>query len=316
MSNRIAVRLGLVLSLAAAVVAAPACGSKKDTTKPGGGDGKGDAKDGVALRYAAQPVKLLQTGQFDSSMRARGDYNEIAAKYTLGLELAPAGDKLKVVWTFADVGALDLKGSLAPKPGAPDPKADLLRLGKGAYLVDLRGEIDEDASKALSENAALEKETESLMKQAAEAQKAGKKFDAPILAVLQSLRAMVALPVLPEQGLAVGKPVVSTEEAEVQLFEGGPKMPTDTETKYTLVKIDDSGAKKIAEVQFESVTSGAVESQMGALVLESSTEGTILFDVDGHVPVSIDLTANQSFSAASEQVFENTMMMKATFEGA
>ena len=314
MSNAIAVRLGLVLSLVATL---PACGPKGGSTAPDGGGGAGrgkDAKDGVALRYAAQPVKLEQIGQFDSNVRARGDYNEIAAKYTVGLELAPAGDKVKVMWSFADIDALDLKGSLAPKPGAEDPKAAMLRLGKGAYLVDLRGEVDEDGSKTLPENDARRKEVDALKKQAEEAEKAGKPFEAPVLAIMQTIRAMVSLPELPEAGLLVGKAVVSKTEEEVQLYEGGPKMPTETETTYTLVKIDTSGTKRIAEVQFESVTSGAAETQMGMLSLDSTTEGTMLFDIDGHIPVSIDLTSSQAFSSGSEQMFESTTMIKSTFE--
>jgi hypothetical protein len=316
MSNAMAVRLGLVLSLVATL---PSCDKNGGTNAPDGGGGAGggtDAKDGVALRYAAQPLKLKQIGSFDSNVRARGEYNEIAAKYTVGLELAPAGDKVKVVWTFADIGALDLKGSLAPKPGAEDPKAALLRLGKGAYLVDLRGEIDEDGSKALPENEARRKELDALKKQAEEAEKAGKPFEAPMLALMQTTRAMVSLPVLPKGGLPVGKAEKTTEEEELQLFEGGPKMPTETETTYTLVKIDTSGAKRIAEVQFESVTSGATETQMGTLSLDSTTEGTMLFDIDGHVPVSIDLTSNQAFQSGNEQMFESMTIIKSTFEPA
>ena len=313
MSNAIVVRLGLVLSLAASL---PSCGPKGGTTTPGGGGGGSgkDEKNGVALRYAAAPMKLKQVGQFDSNTRARGDYSEIAAKYTVGLELAPSGDKVKVKWTIADVGALDLKGSLTPKPGGEDPKAALLRVGKGAYLVDLRGEPDEDGSKALPENDARKQEIDALRKQAEEAEKAGKKFEAPLLVLMQSTRAMVSLPVLPEQGLPVGKAVSSTVEEEVELFEGGPKMPTETETTYTLVKIDASGSKRIAEVQFESVTSGATELGPQTIALDSTTEGTMLFDIDGHAPVSLDLTSTQSFTSGSEQMLETMTTMKATFE--
>jgi hypothetical protein len=120
--------------------------------------------------------------------------------------------------------------------------------------------------------------------------------------------------VLPADGLPIGKAVTTKEEEELQLFDGGPKMPTETETTYTLVKIDSSGAKRIAEVQFESVTSGATETQMGVLSLESTTEGTMLFDIDGHVPVSIDLTSSQAFTSGSEQMFESTTLIKSTFE--
>jgi len=311
-----AVRLGLVLAL---VVALPSCGKQGSTTAPGGGGaaGKGDAKDGIALRYAAETMTLQQTGSFDSTTRARGTYNEIAAKYTVGLKLAPAGDKVKVTWTFADVGELDLKGSVAPKPGGEDPKAMLLRVGKGAYLVDLRGEVDEDASKALPENAARKQEIEAIRKQAEAARDKGESFDSSTLAIMETARAMATLPALPEKSLPVGKPVVVTQEEEVQLFEGGPKMPTETETTYTLVKVDDSGARRIAELQFESVTSGAAEQPgMGMLSLDSTTEGTMLFDLDAHVPVSVELENNQEFTGGSEQLFQTTVIVKSTFEKA
>ena len=315
MSNAIVVRLGLVLSLAASL---PSCGPKGGTTTPeGGGGGRSkDGKDGIALRYAAAPMKLKQVGQFESNTRARGDYSEIAATCTVGLEVAPSGDKLKVKWTVADVGALEMKGSLVPKPGDEDPKAVLLRVGKGAYLVDLRGTLDEDGTTALPENDARKQELDVLKKQAEEAAKAGKQFQSPNLAIIQTTRAMVALPELPEAGLPVGKAVTTTVEEEVEVFDGAPKMATDTETTYTLVKIDDSGSKRIAEVQFESVTSGATELGPQTLVLESTLEGTMLFDIDGHAPVSVDLTTTQSFTSGSEQMLEITTTLKATFEPA
>lgn len=315
MVKGIAARLGIALAL---VLVAPSCGKKGSTSAPGGGGGagKGDAKgDGVALRYAAQPLALQQTGSFDSTTRARGTYNEIAAKYTVGLQLVPNGDKVKVTWTFADVGELDLKGSVAPKPGGEDPRTTLMRVGKGAYLVDLRGEVDEDASKSLPENAARKQEIETIRKQAEAAREKGQSFESSTLTILETARAMATLPQLPEQSLPIGKPVVVNQEEELQFTEGGPKMPTETETTYTLVKVDDSGARRIAELQFESVTSGAMEQPgIGMLALDSTTEGTMLFDLDTHVPVSMELESNQELSGGSEQLFQTTVIVKTTFE--
>jgi hypothetical protein len=55
---------------------------------------------------------------------------------------------------------------------------------------------------------------------------------------------------------------------------GGIALPIETEAKYTLVEIDDSGSSRIAELQIEAVTDGATEVPGGMLSVDMTTEGT------------------------------------------
>jgi hypothetical protein len=248
------------------------------------------------------------------------------------LDVATAGDdKLKVGWKIDAVDSLELKGVLKPKqeegkPAPADPKAILLEKGNGAWVMDLRGEPDKEASKALPENVAKREERERKKKEREEKKKKkGKEDDKgedsgrgggmgeQLLAYMDGV---FQLPGLPEKNLEIGKPLVIEEEEEAPLGgedSGGPVLPIESETTYTLIKIDDSGDKRIAEYQIEVEASGATEFQGGMLVVDQSTEGTLLFNIDDGVPVHVQVTSSQSF-AVGDQGSEFTTMVESSFE--
>ncbi len=303
----------LLSTLLVALVCTTSCDKGGKTNGPDdGGAGKGAAKGDVSLRYKVAPGKLKQTGKFDMNTTGGGQFGEAALEYTAVLELVAQGDKLKVVWSLAEVAKLDVKGMFEDKPGSTeDPKAFLVAEGKGAFLVDALGKLDEKATDALAENTARR---ERFKKLEADAKAAGGDANAPsgvkILALADS---MVALPDLPADGLSIGKSVTVEEEEEAQM--GGIMLPSETETKYTLVKIDDTGGARIAELQIEAVTSGATEVPGGMLTVDMETEGTMLFDIDAGIPVSYKLQRSQSF-AFGDKTFESTIMMEASFSAA
>ncbi len=299
--------VGLAISL---LVVAPSCTKKGGTETPGETGGAGKAGAGLELRYALAPGKLVQTGKFDMSTTGGGQFGEAKLQFTANLELAPQGDKLKVVWSFADVGQLDLQGMFAGKDAAAeDPKALLVSEGKGAFLVDARGQLDEGASEKLAENAARRQRFAELQKAAASGKAAPPGGAAQLLALAD---AMIALPDLPEQGLEVGKPITISEEEQTELGGSGIVLPTEKETKYTLVKIDESGGKRIAEIAVDGVSSGATEMQGSMLTVDITNEGTMLFDLDAKLPVSYRFTRTQAFSAGQVTI-ESTMMLEASF---
>lgn len=298
-------RLGLV----AALVCSVSCEKSGATKDPGKGAGSGKVAAGdIALRYKVGPAKLKQTGKFDMNTTGGGQFGEAAMEYTAMLELAAQGDKIKVVWSLADIAKLDVKGMFEDKGSTEDPKAFLVAEGKGAFLVDPLGKLDEKGTEGLAENAARRERFKKLEEEAkASGGQAQTSSGVKILALADS---MVTLPDLPADGLAVGKSVTVEEEEEAQM--GGIVMPSETETKYTLVKIDDSGGTRIAELQIDAVTSGATEVPGGMLSVDMTTEGSMLFDIDAGMPVSYKLTRSQSF-AFGENTFESTIMLEASF---
>ena len=297
----------------ASLVLVVSCSPRGGTEKPAGDGGSPKPVQqgaGVLLRYALAPAKLVQRGKFDMSTTGGGQFGEAQLEYTAKLELAPHGEQLKVVWAFADVGKLDVKGMFAPKAGGGDEaKSLLVQEGKGAFLIDARGQTDDEASHGLAENAARNQRFAQMEKQAKAGKAAKLSSGDQVLALAD---AIIVIPDLPEQGLEVGKTLTLALEEETELAGSGMMLPTQKETKYTLVKIDDSGGKRIAELQVQSVTSGSAEEQGATLTVDTTNEGSMLFDLDAKLPVSYRFTRTQSLSDG-QSTFESTMVLEASF---
>jgi hypothetical protein len=297
-----------VLALPLVLFGAASC-DKGGTTKPAGGTGSAPVEGAVVLRYKVDAAKLQQRGTFDMNTTGGGQFGEALVRYTAALELVPSGDKIKVVWGLSEVSELATKGMFADPAATDDPKAVLLAEGKGAFLVDAKGKLDESATEKLAENAARRERFEKLE---ADAKASGGAPAASTgLRMLALTDTMVTLPDLPEAGLAVGTPLVVEEEEEAQM--SGIVLPTETEMKYTLVKIDTSGTSRIAELEIEGVTSGATEVPGGMLTVDVTTEGTMLFDIDGGFPVRYQITRSQAFAFGNNTV-ESTIMLESTFD--
>jgi hypothetical protein len=300
----------LALGLVAVLACSLSCEKTGGTKNPDGADGGGKVAAGdVTLRYKIGPGKLQQRGKFDMNTTGGGQFGEAAIEYTARLDMVAQGDKLKVAWSIAEIGKLDVKGMFEDKGSTEDPKAFLVAEAKGAFLVDQLGKLDEKATEALPENAARR---ERFKKIEAEAKAAGGEpktsSGVKILALADS---MVSLPDLPKDGLTVGKSVTVEEKEDSEM--GGIVLPSETETKYTLIKIDDSGGTRIAELQIEAVTSGAAEVPGGMLTVDMTTEGSMLFDIDAGLPVSYKLTRSQSF-AFGQTTFESTILLESSFD--
>ncbi len=310
-------RTSLTISLLlGGLVALSAC--KKDggaSATPGeAGGGAADVGSGTLLRYEAKPAKLRQKSHYEFTVSGGGEYGAAKADLVGLLTIAPAGDKLEVTWKVEAVENLELTGALEPKaeegePPPPDVKAVLLEKGSGTFVTDLRGETDEEATKAHADVKAREEKVEALRKQLEDARKAaGGKEKAKSDPKVQELErelgkyrivgmfgGVFSLPTLPEKGLEVGKEITVESEEEVDLGTGA-KLPMEIESTYQLVKVDESSGGRIAEVQVEVEASGAVEFEGGMLVVDQSTETTLYWDLDAHLPVSVESETAQSFS--------------------
>ena len=307
----------------AALLLTVACDKGGKTETPGAGsdgagagEGGGTAADGHTLRYDSKALKLKQVASIKSTNSGGGQYAEIDMDIKASVELSEHSDKIKLTYQIDSVDRLELKGAFAPKKDGDDPKKFVTERGKGALLLDRLGEVDNDASDALPENKALRDEMEKLEKEIEEQRKAGK--DVSVGAgtqVMPFLAGLLQLPDLPKEALQVGKPITIEAEEEQELGAMGIVVPMESESTYTLVKIDDSGSAPIAEVLFEQEESGAAEVQGNMITIDSSSEGTLLFNLQDNVPVSYEITNSNAFGFG-QMNGESTTIIKATWEPA
>lgn len=265
--TRLALLAALSISTAAAL---PGCKKNADSIPPDGSTPGGEVAGGTQLRYKPGDYKLKQDAKLTFKASSPQGVQEASLDVSGLLTVSPSGaDRFKVAFTVSDVRQLDFSKEMLPKPKegetAADPKTAMLA-ATGASIRDLRGETVEDATKALPENAGLDK-------------KEG------VTAMVTSFAfGVFGPPELPEKTLVEGAPVKVSEQKEEAFF--GLKIPMDTTSTYTLVKIDTSSGKRIAEVKYEAESSGAREEGKQMLTVDVNTEGTILFNLDDQLPVS------------------------------
>jgi hypothetical protein len=310
-SSRLSTALALlgVLGLSAATTTLMLTGCKKaaDSASPdGGGSGGGQtAGGGHVLRYKSAPARLKENLNVSFSLTGGGQSASMKADLTGLLDISPSGaDRLRVGFSVLEVRALELTGGMKPeakdgKP-APDAKAKLLE-AKGARIIDLLGDTDKNATKALPENQ--------------------KKPDAKEDEVdMNSFGSFLGLPPeMPKDGLVEGTPLKISKEEKENFF-GGLEIDMETETTYTLVKIDNSSGKRIADIKIESESSGAKEMSQGGrsmmISVDIASEATIAFNLDDQLPVRTHIESTTSFSAGSEGGGESRIVMDATYEPA
>ena len=309
-SSRVSTALALLgaFGLATATASLGGCKKSGDSASPdGGGSSSGGqtAAAGNVLRYKPAASKLKENLNVSFSITGGGQAASMKADITGLLDISPSGaERLRVGFSVLEVRALELTGGMKPeakdgKP-APDAKANLLA-ATGARIIDLLGDTDKAATKALPENQ--------------------KKPDAKEDELdMSSFGSFLGLPPeMPKDGLAEGKPLkVSKEEKET--FFGGIEIDMETETTYTLVKIDSSSGKRIADIKVESESSGAKELSQGGksmmISVDIASEATIAFNLDDQIPVRTHIESTTSFSAGTEGGGESRIVMDASYEPA
>jgi len=257
---------------------------------------------GVVLRYKPGPAKIKEDLKVSFSASGGGQGGEMKADITGLLDLSDAGtDKLKVAYSILDVREFELSGGMKPEPKDGKPVPDLkakLKEAKGARIIDMLGDTDKAATKALPENAP---------------KKEGEPADE---LDMSSFGSFLGLPSeMPKDGLVEGKPVKVSKEEKENVF--GLEIDMETETTYTLVKVDNSSGKRLAEIKIESESSGAKEMSQGGksmmLSLDVTSESTLVFNLDDQLPVSNTMQSTQNFSAGSEGGGEFRVTLNATY---
>lgn len=279
---RTLLRRSAVFALFVALASSPlACKKGADTAGPdGAGADGGSVASGTELRYKAAAYKLKADVKFSFKATSPQGVNEATGDLSGLLDVSDAGGKLRVGLSVAEVRDFTVGKDMipAPKEGETpvDPKT-AVQAFTGAFVADLRGELDEAATKALPETAAAKEK---------------KGVDA---AVAGFATGVLGLPELPKAALIEGKQVETTERKDENLQ--GLVIPVDTTSKFTLVKIDSSSGKRVAEIKYESESSGAVEQGKQMITLDVSAEGTVLFNLDDQIPVRRVSSSTTNISA-------------------
>jgi hypothetical protein len=270
-------RLASILALGLGLAAFACEKSGEGTDKPGGGngpivetDGKPPALGGKEYVYAAEGFTLNATMEikFEISSGQGSGVAEMAARSLI--EATWAGeDKLQIHGKVLELIKYEGSGQMDPEfmkkqaieQGAePTDIVEELKTSESWLVIDLKGDLDKDATKALAENQADD-----------ESQDFG----------------LFNLPDLPSVDLVEGEKVALPTREDTRTFPFG-ELPVEIDETWTLRKID---ANRIAEFDVTSEVSGATEISGGqgtALIstLEESSF-TVLFNLETKLPVSI-----------------------------
>ncbi len=267
---------------------ASACGPKGPALNPTAAT---DAERGIRLRYLGEETTLEQETELQLTHTSVGQYVDASLKLTAGISLKTDGERLTTDWRIRGIDPLELEGTTAP--GDVEKARELLLAhGKGGAIGDPFGVIDVAATDALPLN---QIRTEALTDPTA-----GSPAAALVMGVLAE---QLRLPRLPPDLLEPGTPVVVEEESETVVTDAELVLPTTTVYRYTLLKVDDSGTRRVAELSIE--IANVAQSEGGPedededtepeAKLESKVDGTLLFDVDQGLPVSVELNRSETF---------------------
>lgn len=300
--------LALVGALGLASLSLAACNKKPaDSANPdaGAAGSSTPAGGGIVLRYKPTATRLKENLNVSFSNSGGGQTGAMKSDFSGLLDIKPQGtDKLRVDYSVTDVRAFELTGNMNAKPKdgkpAPDYKAQFLT-AKGALIVDLLGDTDKAATKALPENAPKKDGAED-------------EFD------VSGFGSFLGLPPeLPKDGLVEGKPLKVSKE-DKQNFFGAFEIDMEVETTYTLVKIDTSSGKRIADIKVESESSGAKELSQGGqnmmLSIDTTSEATFSVNLDDMLPIRSHIESTTNFNAGAQGGGETRIVMDATYEPA
>lgn len=293
------------LALAALVLAAPSACEKGDggTVDPGTGGKTEPSKSGTEFAYA-DTFALAGTVDVDFQLATpEGPATALLSAKTR-LEGAPASGKIKLHGKLVELVSFTGTGTMAPdhvkaqmeKQGTKDfDLVTALKASEDWSVVDLRGDSDDEATKALAENAAKK----------------------PDMSAAEF--GVFSLPDLPPVALELGKQTkLPTEEKEENMF--GQPIPLEIDQTWTLVEIVDQGGHQVAKLQAKVESSGAAEmsgqGQSAMISIFSESTFVLHFDLTSKLPVAYEGESmfELSFEAGGQSgTVSNTTKMKASY---
>ncbi len=271
------------------------------------------ASDGNTPRYAAQATPVTQAIALSLTHTRLGLYVEATLEATATLTVSAKGDALRNAWAIQEVAALEVDGTL--EAGELDKIRALVDESQGVAITDLHGLVDPTATDADPTNVARH-----------EAVARG-----PVAAglVMHVLAAHLSLPRVPASDLKLDAPAEIEEESETAL--GGETdlvMPTTTVYRYTLRGIETIDGARVAEIEVVIASVAQPDLEVDnpdaenpepppedaepAAELKSESNGTLMFDLDHGVPVSLELTHTESIRVG-EQESEQSVQVRSTY---
>ncbi len=280
-----------------------------ETNKPflaNGSGGPGATNGGLAFKYKVAPAKFKEIVTVSMNSSGSNGSGGISVDATGLLDISDAGNgKLKVGYSVLEVRNFEMTGGMKPKPKEGQPPPDLkaqLLAGKGARIIDLLGDEDEKASEALPENAKKPKQ-----------EGKERELDAGEFASFLGLPAN-----FPPEGLAEGTPFKLKKEKPEKF--GTFSIDMEIDMTYTLVKVDSSSGKRLAELKVEAEASGAKELSQGGqsvmISLDTTTESTIVWNLDEQVPVKSHIESTLAGNYGQFGSDETRIIIDATYEPA
>ncbi len=266
--------LALTLGLG---LAAPACDKGTDSTNKPGDGGKAAGTDGAAATaeggedyvYAAEGFSLDATMKikFEISSSEGAGVAEMAARSRI--DATPAGEgKLEIhgkvleLTNYTGTGQMDPEFMKKQAEANGQPVTDIreeLSKSESWLVIDLKGELDEAATKALAQNQGED-----------QSQDFG----------------LFNLPDLPKVDLVEGEKVKLPTREDKRQFPFG-ELPVEVDETWTLRKVEGG----VAEFDVTAEGSGATEISggQGSAMISTLEESsfTVLFNLETKLPVSI-----------------------------
>ena len=307
------------------VAVTPACKKSTAETVSPADSTSAEASNSVTLRYPATGVALTAAGTVSMEMAgAQAGTMSITGEAEYSFE--PMDDThLKVVGRVVAVEAASSDGVMKKQFGDIDVQSlvgDVV--GQTSYwVIDLKGEDDDEMAKALPENvakAAEAKAREAAAKETEEGEEKPAEGESPKLskemvaeALGSQFLSLARPPEFPVPSLIFGDPTKTmTEEKDINLF--GQEIPMEFEKAYSITAPAGAGEGEgaISSLAIEVVASGAKEMSQGGqsafVAVDQEVSGTIEVEPSMAIPRAskLDILMTISFG---EMVLEQNIAM-------
>ena len=286
--------------LSALVLASPAMLACKktggETETPTASEDAPAAPGMVELRYATAPYSLKSAGSVAMELAGMQSGNlAMKGEAIFAYEAAEDG-YMKVVARVVSIDALEVDGALKEGLLGSHDVTALLTAVKGKesfYVVDMRGDTDDEKTKALPENVARAEQAKAEAEKIKAERAAAGDGEAPKGPTLDQTATGLASQFLdfmlpggfPEEPMAPsGDTKLPLEQKDVAMF--GTDIPMEIEQTYTLTPTGDGlGGMSMA---METISSGAKEMSQGGqstfIAVDQESSGTLVLDDAGELP--------------------------------
>ncbi|MEE9381988.1 MAG: hypothetical protein V3V08_01050 [Nannocystaceae bacterium] len=266
------------------------------------------------LSYPTEPFKLRERLRMSLHMSGQGA-SRLVMNLVGTLDVRPhTGETLRVDSTVERVHKYEVEGALQPDGDTDIDLVEFLSGRRHFAIVNIRGEDDEGATSALSENVRRRGTLDRLRMEAA----ANGKPSAELRVESMGLGdAVLSLPQLPDERLVSGQTVKVPRKEEVRAL-GATEVRVAVDRTYDVQAIDSSSGQRVITIDFQIEGSGANETPAPAakitITYEEHTKGSLSFNLDAMIPVALNVVQSTSISTG-EMHFQQSLELSAQFEG-